>query len=146
MQETKLDKTVKFRCSFIELMDHLEKISIDYVNINIFNNFIYMDQRNEFNYKISNVINSKEVYKFQYFGENKENHDIPNAIFIPEYLYDFELDLDNKKFKKFCEFKIEEIIEILNLINNNVINNNIINNNHENKQKNKSLIRKIFGC
>ncbi len=133
MQETKLDKTLKFRCTFIELMDNLEKISIDYVDINIFTDFIYMDPKNEYNYKISNVINNKETYVFQYLGENKENHNIPNAVFIPENLYDFELDLNNKKFKKMFEYKVEEIIEIINIINNN-------------DKKNKSFIRRLLGC
>ncbi len=134
MQETKLDNTFKFRCTFIELMDYLEKISIDYADLNIFTNFIYMDPKNEYNYKISKVINNKETYIFQFLGENKEHYNIPNAIFIPENLYDFELDLNLKKFKKFNEYKIEEIINIINIINN------------DDNKKNKSFIRKIFGC
>jgi hypothetical protein len=134
MNETNLDNICK-RCEFIDLLDYLEKINIDYVDINNFEGFIYMDPRNEYNYKIAKVINYNELYSFYYeISSDNKLELIPNAEFHPEVLYDFSIDLYNKKFKKFDEYK---------KINHTIIN---IESNILSKSNNKSFIRKIFGC
>jgi hypothetical protein len=57
--------------------------------------FIYIDPRNEFKYKISKVINNMETYTFQYH----DNNNIPHAIFQPNILYDIEnIGLTNLEF------------------------------------------------
>ena len=134
MQETKISNIIKVRAEFIDLIGYLEKINIDYVDINELVGFIYMDPKNEFRYQISNIKNNKEVYTFQYVYQNNTFEDIPNAIFIPNTLYDFDIDLDNKTFKKLDEFKTVE---------HTIIN---IKENIENNKNNLSFIRKILGC
>ena len=132
MEETNLDKhNIKLRCEFIDLLDHLEKISIELADLDLFENFIYFDTKNEDSYKISKVINNNETYLFQY----KEDHNIPNAEFHKDIHYDFEINLLNKTFKRIDEFKTVELHTIINIDNN--INYNI---------KKKSLVRKILGC
>ncbi len=128
---------VKTRCSFIDLLDKLEKISIDFVDLACFNDYIYMDPRNEFNYKISSVKNVNETYKFYYLKSGNIFEEIPNATFIQEYYYDFEIDTKEKKFKKFDEYKPI----LLDEIKHTIINMQI-----EEKNKNKSLLRKLLGC
>ncbi len=118
---------VKVRSEFIDLLGYLEKINIDYVDINSFVGFIYMDPKNEYKYKISIVENNAETYSFKYLEEQ-----IPNAIFFPNVLYDFDIDLVNKTFKKLDEYKI--------------IDHLILDIDIDIKQKNKSFIRKLFGC
>jgi hypothetical protein len=127
---------IHIRCEFIELLDHLENISIDYVDINKLNDFIFIDAKNNIDYKISKVINNNEIYKFQYtilVADSELFKNIPNAEFHPDIHYDFNIDLINKKFIKKDEF-IK--IDIHNNINNNI----------ELIKKNKSLFRKILGC
>jgi hypothetical protein len=125
---------INIRCEFIELLEHLEKINIDYVDINKFNDFLYVDTKNNINYKISKVINNNEIYKFQYtilIEDNEEFKNIPHAEFHPDIHYEFHLDLVNKEFKKTDEY----------------ININInCDNNIELIKKNKSIFRKILGC
>ena len=126
---------IHIRCEFIELLENLENISIDYVDINKLKDFIYMDTKNNIDYKISKVINNNEIYIFQYtilVADNEVFKNIPNAEFHPDIHYDFNIDLINKKFSKNDEFiKID--------INNNINNIELI-------KKNKSLLRKILGC
>ena len=130
------NNNIHIRCEFIELLDHLESISIDYVDINKLNDFIFIDAKNNIDYKISKVINNNEIYKFQYtllVADSEVFKNIPNAEFHPDIHYDFHIDLISKKFIKKDEFiKID-------------INTNI-NNNIELIKKNKSLLRKILGC
>ena len=123
------------RCEFIDLLEYLEKISIDYSDFNIFTDFIYIDSKNKNNYKISKVINNNETYRFQYLITNGSYINIPNAEFIPDIIYDFQIDLINKKFTKKDEFKniALENHTIINIEDNTLI-------------KNKSLFRKLFGC
>lgn len=99
-----INNNIIIRCEFIELLDHLEKINIDYVDINKLNNFIFIDIKKNMNYKISKVINNNETYSFQY-NFNNIDINIPNANFLPDIMYDFEIDLINKKFIKKDEFK-----------------------------------------
>ena len=134
------------RCSFLDLLDKLERINIYFVELAAFKDYIYMDPKNEYNYKISEVINDNETYRFQYLcghsdysGNNNIYNDIPNAIFYPDHNYDFELDIENKKFKKFDEYKLISLNEIKHTIINMQIEENKL-------QKNKSLFKKIFGC
>jgi hypothetical protein len=133
-----MDNIIRTRCSFIDILDKLEKISIDFVDLSCFNDFIYMDPRNEFNYKISSTTNICETYKFYYAKTNNIFEEIPHAMFIPDYYYDFEIDLKEKKFKKFDEFKTISLSEIKHTIINMQI--------EEKNKSNKSTFRKIFGC
>ncbi len=133
-----MEQIIRTRCSFIDILDKLEKISIEFVDLSCFNDFIYMDPRNEFNYKISSTTNERETYKFYYAKTNNIFEEIPHAIFIPDYYYDFEIDLKEKKFKKFDEFKTVS----LNEIKHTIINMQI----EEKNKSNKSTFRKIFGC
>ncbi len=128
--------TIIIRCEFIDLIDRLEKINYDYVDLNELNNFIYIDPKNENSYKISNVINNKETYLFQYKTSNG-NINIPNAEFKHNVEYDFNLDLVNKIFKKIDEFVDVELHTIINMD---------IDIDIEIVKKNKSLLRKILGC
>ncbi len=133
-----MEQIIRTRCSFIDILDKLEKISIEFVDLSCFNDFIYMDPRNEFNYKISSTTNERETYKFYYAKTNNIFEEIPHAIFIPDYYYDFEIDLKEKKFKKFDEFKTVS----LNEIKHTIINMQI----EEKNKSTKSTFRKIFGC
>lgn len=132
----KIINQIIIRCEFIDLIDRLERINYDYVDINELNNFIYYDYKNENSYKISNIINNKETYIFQYKTNNdNEFINIPNAIFYPKREYDFNLDLVNKIFKKMDEYDDVELHTIINMDIEIDVN-----------KKNKSLFRKIFGC
>jgi hypothetical protein len=139
-----MEHIIKFRCSFIDLMEKLENISIDFVELSCFNDYIYMDPKNEYNYKISSIKNVKETYSFYYLKSDNIYEIIPHAIFIPENYYDFEIDIKDKKFKKFDEYKTVSFNEIKHTIINMQI--------EEDRKKlskdtqNKSLFRKIFGC
>jgi hypothetical protein len=132
MKEIK--NNIKVRGAFIDLMEYLEKINIDYSDINQFVGFIYMEPKNEYRYKISEVVNEAEVYTFKYLKEHTFEP-IPNATFNPTTLYDFDIDFINKTFKKIDEYKIIDHI-MINIDKPELIYN----------KKNKSLIRKIFGC
>lgn len=146
-----MEDIIRLRCSFIELLDKLEKISIDFIDLTCFNDYIYMDPRNEYNYKISSVTNNIETYTFYYLKSNNNFEIIPNAIFIPDHYYDFEVDIKNKKFKKFDEY-IQVTLNMLSSIkvlgNTTEIKHTIINMQIDEDKKNndKSLFRKIFGC
>jgi len=133
MNEIELKKfnIIKVRSEFIDLLGYLENININFVNINELLNYIYTDPLNEYRYKISEIENNNEIYIFKYLKENT-NESIPNAIFYPHVLYDFDIDLTNKIFKKLDEYKIVDHI--------------IIDLNIPNRKNKKSLIRKIFGC
>ena len=53
---TNINKNIiTVRSEFIDLIGHLEKINIDYVNINNLIGFVYMDPKNEHTYKISTM-------------------------------------------------------------------------------------------
>jgi hypothetical protein len=143
MQETNLmkNKIIKLRAEFIDLLGYLEKQDINYVDYNELVGFIYMDPKNEFRYKISKVTNNNETYTFQYIKSHSENNniiqievDIPNAIFSPNILFDFDIDLENKTIKKLDEY--------------NHIMINIDDNSEKiiSKTSNKNIIRKLFGC
>jgi hypothetical protein len=134
MQETNLptnSKIIRLRCEFIDLLDYLEKKDIEYVDINKFNEFIYIDPRNEFKYKISKVINNMETYTFQYH----DNNNIPHAIFQPNILYDIDIDLENKTFKKLDEYKPIEPDHIIISMQEDI-----------KKSKPMNIIRRLFGC
>ena len=73
------------RCEFIDLLEHLENISIDYADLKVFEDFIYYDIKNNDTYKISKVVNNNETYLFQYITHNTYIN-IPNAIFMPDVL------------------------------------------------------------
>ena len=141
MKETILDiniiNVINIRCEFIDLLEYLENISIDYADLNIFENFIYINNNNNDAYKISKIINNNETYSFQYIISNGSYINIPTAEFIPDIIYDFEIDLINKKFKKNDEFKT------VNLENQIIIN---IEDDKKIIKKNKSIFRKILGC
>ncbi len=139
-----LTNTIKIRCSFIDLLDKLENISIDFVDLSEIKDYIYMDPRNEFNYKISSITNINETYKFYYLKSDNYFEIIPNAIFIPEYYYDFEVDIKEKKFKKFDEYKCISLDEIKHTIINMQIEENKLTN--KKISNSKSLFRKILGC
>jgi hypothetical protein len=132
-------KEIIMRGLFIDLLDKLEKINFDFVDINELNNFTYYDYKNNQNvintYKISNIINNKETYIFQYINSDNNYINIPHAEFYPNIEYDFNLDLINKTFKKMDEFNDIELHTIINI-------------DFDIKQykKNKSFFRKIFGC
>ncbi len=130
---------IRIRCSFIDLLDKLEKISVDFIDLSCFNDYIYMDPRNEFNYKISSTKNENEIYSFYYLKSSNEFEIIPHAIFTPELYYDFEVDIKEKKFKKFDEYKPIPLNEIKHTIINMQIE-------EERRNKEKSLFRKILGC
>ena len=138
MQETKLmkHKLIKLRAEFIDLLGYLEQQDFNYVDYNELVGFIYMDPKNEFRYKISKVTNNNETYTFQYIKLQSDDNisqfeDIPHAIFNPNTLFDFDIDLENKTFKKLDEYN-----HIILNMNEKVIP----------KSPNKNIIRKIFGC
>jgi hypothetical protein len=147
MQEIKLPKhntIIKLRCEFIDLLGYLEKIDIDYLYVNQFNGFIYMDTKNEFRYSISHVVNNMETYSFYYkchMGKDQGTlfqgtfECIPNAIFQPNILYDFDIDLEKKTFKKLDEYKPIEPDHIVINIKEDII-----------KSKPMSLFRRLLGC
>ncbi len=153
MQETKLPKhntIIKLRCEFIDLLGYLEKIDIDFVDVNQFNGFIYMDPKNEFRYSISQAVNNMETYSFYYkrhIGKDQGTLDdqgrldqdtfecIPNSIFQPNFLYDFDIDLEKKTFKKLDEYKPIEPDHIVINIKEDII-----------KTKPMNLFRRILGC
>lgn len=132
-------KEIIIRCHFIELLDKLERINFDFVDLNELNNFIYYDCKNNHTfintYKISNIINNKETYIFQYVNSNNDYIDIPYATFYPNTEYDFSLDLVNRTFKKMDEFNDIELHTIID-----------IDFDIKHYKKNKSFFRKIFGC
>ncbi len=140
MEKQKNITNIIIRCEFIDLIDRLERINYNYVDLNELNNFIYIDPKNEDSYKISNVIDNKETYIFQYKitnGNNNELINIPNAEFHPNTDYDFNIDLVNKIFKKIDEYNDVELHTIINMELDIQI---------ERTKKNKSLLRKLFGC
>ena len=92
------NKKLNVSGTFLDLLDELEKISIDFINLDGFFNYIYITPRNENKYMISNVINNNETYIFQYKNNNNELFNIPNAIFINNNNYDFIIDIKNKTF------------------------------------------------
>ena len=133
---------ITIRCEFIDLIDRLERINYDYVDLNELNGFIYYDYKNNQDgantYEIANVINNKEKYIFQYKKTNGDRYElinIPNAEFNQKTEYDFCLDLVNKTFKKTDEYHNIELYTIINMDIEIEVN-----------KKNKSLLRKIFGC
>ena len=129
-----MNKQIIIRCQFIDLLDKLEKINFDFVDINELNNFIYYDYKNDSTYKISNIINYKETYIFQYINSENDYINIPNAEFYQNIEYDFSLDLMNKIFKKLDEYNDIELHTIIDI-------------DFDIKQyKKKSFLRKIFGC
>jgi hypothetical protein len=131
---------LKIRGTFMDLLDKLENISVDYINLNGFIDYIYMDPRNEYNYKISSVTNNNEVYTFYFIKtQNNEFEIIPNAIFYSNYYYDFEIDTNLKKFKKFDEYKLISIEDIKHTIINMEIE-------VKQKAKQSSIFRKLFNC
>ncbi len=135
----KIIEKIIIRCEFIDLIDHLERINYDYVDLNELNNFIYIDPKNNDSYKISNVINNKETYIFQYKVTKNNSYElinIPNAEFKNKVEYDFDLDLVNKIFKKMDEYIDVELHTIINMDIDVEVD----------VKKNKSLLRKIFGC
>ena len=135
MKEITMMKKIIMRGLFIDLLDKLEKINFDFVDINELNNFIYYDYKNINTYKISNIINNKETYIFQYINSDNQYINIPNAEFLQNTEYDFSLNLINRTFKKMDEFKDIELHTIIDI-------------DFDIKQykKNKSFFRKIFGC
>ena len=129
-----MNKQIIIRCQFIDLLDKLEKINFDFVDINELNNFIYYDYKNDSTYKISNIINYKETYIFQYINSENDYINIPNAEFYQNIEYDFSLDLMNRIFKKLDEYNDIELHTIIDI-------------DFDIKQyKKKSFLRKIFGC
>ena len=144
---TNINKNIiTVRSEFIDLIGHLEKINIDYVNINNLIGFVYMDPKNEHTYKISRINNDNETYTFQYLKSNDDYEDIPHATFSPITLYDFDVDVDNKTFKKMDEFKTIDhiILNIKSIITNIQIPD------HMAKKQSKNIIkrffRRFFGC
>ncbi len=137
IKNNKIIENIIIRCEFIDLIDRLERINYDYVDLNELNKFVYIDPKNENIYKISNVINNNETYIFQYKVTKDNSYElinIPNAEFKHNVEYDFNIDLINKTFKKIDEYIDVELHTIINMdIDVDV-------------KKNKSLIRKIFGC
>ena len=83
-----------------------------------------------------------ETYIFQYKKTNGDSYElinIPNAEFNKKTEYDFCLDLVNKTFKKTDEFNDIELYTIINMDID-------IEQKIKVSKKNKSLLRKIFGC
>ena len=147
------DKIVSVRQgTFMDLLNELEKVSIDFVDLSGFNNYIFMTQPNEYNYIIHNITNNKETYRFQFKKINLQNVDqqnnitnitfenIPNAVFKPEDIYDFEINITQKKFKKLNQYTV---INISDIINNQKKKES---DSDSDKAKKKSLLQKLFGC
>jgi hypothetical protein len=107
------DKIIKIHGSFIDLLDALEKINTEFINLTGLYNYIFMTQNNEYNYIIHNIENNNEIYTFQYYKNDKSIHNIPNAIFNPEEIYDFELNITKKTFKKIHQYTLINLNEFL---------------------------------
>lgn len=150
------DKIINVRQgTFMDLLDALEKVSMDFVDLSGFNNYIFMTNPNEYNYIIHNTINNNETYTFQFKKINQPNTDtsnqqnnitnitfenIPNATFKPEDIYDFEINITQKKFKKLNQYTV---INISDIINNQKKKDT---DTDSDKAKKKSLLQKLFGC
>ena len=141
-----MENIIRIRCSFIDLLDKLEKLSVEFIDLSCFNGYIYMDPRNEFNYKISSTTNNNETYSFNYLKLTNEFEIIPNAVFTPNNYYDFEIDIKEKKFKKFDEYKPILFNEIKHTIINMQIEENRNKLKKDNISNSKSLFRKMLGC
>ena len=63
-----------------------------------------MTNNNEFNYIIHNITNEVETYTFQYHQQDLSLHNIPNAIFTPNDICDFEINITKKTFKKLNQY------------------------------------------
>jgi hypothetical protein len=95
-----MDKIIKIQGTFLDVLDNLERIHIDFVELSGLYNYIFMTDNNEFNYIIHNINNEAETYTFQYYQTDKTLHNIPNAIFTPNDICDFEINITKKTFKK----------------------------------------------
>jgi hypothetical protein len=120
---------MKVHGCFIDLLDELEKISIDFIDLSGFTGYTFINPDNESDYVIKSVINQRETYILE---------NIPNGIFSPEYVYDFEIDFNNKLFKKLNQYTVINISEF-EICNDDDIKS-------KNKNKNKSIFSKIFRC
>ena len=154
------DKIVSVRQgTFMDLLNELEKVSVDFVDLSGFNNYIFMTQPNEYNYIIHKITNNKETYIFQFKKINQQNveqqnveqqnveqqnnitfENIPNDVFKPEDIYDFEINITQKKFKKLNQYTV---INISDIINNEKKKES---DSDSDKAKKKSLLQKLFGC
>jgi len=126
-----IDKIFRIRGNFLDLLNELEKISIDFVELSGLYNYVFMTSNNEFNYIIHNIENDKETYTFQYYQKDKSKHDIPNAIFKPEEIYDFEINITKKTFHKVNHYTVVNLMDF------------IIDENKKQEEK-KSNKRKLF--
>lgn len=113
---------MKVHGCFIDLLDELEKISTEFIDLTGFTGYTFINPENDMDYVIKSVINQRETYILE---------NIPNGIFSPEYVYDFEIDFKNKLFKKLNQYTVINISE-LEIINDD--------------NKNKSFFSKIFRC
>ncbi len=111
---------------FIDLLDELEKISTDFIDLNGFNGYTFINPENDRNYVINSLINKEETYILE---------NIPNGVFSPEYVYDFEIDLSNKIFKKLNQYTVINISEF-----------EITDDDNKKPNKNKTIFSRIFRC
>ncbi len=107
------DKIIKIQGGFIDLLNELEKVNIDFVSLDGLYGYIFMMNHNEFNYIIHNIENDRETYTFQYYQKDKSKHDIPNAVFKPEEIYDFEINLTKKTFKKVNQYMVINFMDFI---------------------------------
>ncbi len=124
------DKIIKIQGGFIDLLNELEKISIDFVDMTGLYGYIFMTNNNEFNYIIHNIENNSETYTFQYYQTDKSKHNIPNAIFKPEEIYDFEINITKKTFKKVNQYVVINFMDLM----------------IEENKKTEEKKRKVFFC
>ncbi len=161
------DKIIYLKQStFMDLLEELEKVSVDFVDLSELNNYIFMAYSNEYNYIIHNIINNNETYIFQYKKINRQNNNeedkekgkekdkekdkennitfenIPNAIFRPDEIYDFEVNITQKKFKKLNQYTVINMAEVMHTINMQMQNNK----NKNSNGKKKGILHKFFGC
>ena len=107
------DKIIKIQGSFLDLLNELEKISIDFVELPGLYDYVFMTNNNDFNYIIHHIDNNHEIYTFQYYQKDKSVHDIPNAVFRPEEMYDFEINLTKKTFHKVNQYTVVNFMDFL---------------------------------
>lgn len=119
---------MKVHGCFLDLLGELEKISTDFIDLNGFNGYTFINPENDRNYVIQSIINKNETYILE---------NIPNGIFSPEYVYDFEVDINNKLFKKLNQYSVINISELEISYDKDDI---------DNKSKRKTIFSKIFGC
>lgn len=94
---------IKVQGSFIDLLNELEKINVEFIDLTGLYGYKFINLDHNIEYQITTIINNYETYTFV---------NIPNAIFRPDNVYDFEVNINDKKLKVLNKYSIITILEI----------------------------------